>query len=106
MSKRVNVRRLLRKHRTECVQRLDGISMYEDQPYDHNTEQIIKACEEDIRMIDRIFRGGMMLFALNEVEGFNNRINALEQELERKDEKILELMERIEELTYAPIIEN
>lgn len=54
MAKRVNVRRLLRKHRAECIQRLDGISMYEDRPYDHNTEQIIKACEDDIRMIDKI----------------------------------------------------
>ena len=55
MSKRVNVKRLLRKHRSECWQRLDGISMYEDRPYDHNTEQIIKACKDDIRLIDTIF---------------------------------------------------
>lgn len=55
MAKRLNVRRLLRKHRSDCLQRLDGIYMYEERPYDHNTEQIIKACEDDITMIDKIF---------------------------------------------------
>jgi len=54
MSKRLNVRRLLRKHRSDCMQRLDGISMYEEPPYSHDMRQIINACEDDIRMIDKI----------------------------------------------------
>ena len=52
MAKRLNVRRVLRKHHADCCQRLDGIFMYEERPYDHNTNQIIKACEDDIIAIE------------------------------------------------------
>ena len=56
MTRRLSVRRLLRKHRYECVQRLDGIVMNGDRPYDHNMEQTVKACKDDIRMIDKILK--------------------------------------------------
>lgn len=53
--KRISVRRLLRKHKSECVQQLNGILMFEDTPYDHNMTQLIEAIKMDISLIDKIF---------------------------------------------------
>ena len=53
MARRLNVRRLLRKHRNECVEGLEYIQSG-DPPYDHNTEQLIVSYKNDIKMIDCI----------------------------------------------------
>ena len=78
MSRRINVRRLLRKHRSECMQRLYGISMYEERPYDHNMEQVINACEDDIRMIDKI------VFAFFENQGEPKHLCVYNQDVNHK----------------------